>query len=184
MAAKPLPSQEYLRQCFRYEPETGKLFWRKRAAETFRDSSHGSCASFNIRYAGYEAFAADSKNGYKVGRLGGSNYYAHRVIWKMNFGDDPDFVDHINGDPSDNRINNLRNIATHRINMLNVKRRTDNTSGVTGVGRSRRRDKWVAEINVDGRHIYLGAFSALEDAAAARKAAEMEYGFHANHGRK
>lgn len=58
--------------------------------------------------------------------------------------------------------------------------RTDNTSGVKGVGFHKRSGKWVARIYVDGRPIYLGAYDKLENAAKARRQAEIKYGFTVN----
>jgi hypothetical protein len=56
---------------------------------------------------------------------------AHRIVWKMFNGDEPDFIDHINGVRSDNRIENLRP-ATKTINKLNESLRADSQSGFIG----------------------------------------------------
>jgi len=58
---------------------------------------------------------------------------------------------------------------------------SNNTSGVAGVCWNKERNKWGARITVDGERIYLGLFSDLADAATARAAAKVEYGFHQNH---
>lgn len=95
-------------------------------------------------------------------------------------GVDPDDIDHINGDPSDNRLENLRNVS-HEVNGRNLARRKNNTSGVTGV--SRHGSKWVARICPSRRTIYIGIFDSFDDAVAARRAAEVKYGYHPNRGR-
>lgn len=79
-------------------------------------------------------------------------------------------VDHINFNGLDNRRTNLR-LATHRQNRRNQKLRRDNTSGFKGVGRYR--EKWIARIVVNGKHIHLGLFERVEDAARAYNEAAL-----------
>ena len=64
----------------------------------------------------------------------GSAYFAHRIIYEMHHGEIPTglLIDHIDGNPSNNNINNLR-IVTHSVNNKNSKISSDNTTGVTGV---------------------------------------------------
>jgi hypothetical protein len=62
--------------------------------------------------------------------------------------------------------------------------RSDNTSGFCGVYYSRRMKKWGAQIHVEKSAKHLGFFAKIEDAAAARKAAERDYGLHSNNGRE
>ena len=59
----------------------------------------------------------------------------------------------------------------------------NNTSGHTGVYWYSQRKKWVSEIFADGRKISLGYFKDKEEAIQARKQANIEYGFHENHGK-
>lgn len=82
-------------------------------------------------------------------------------------------VDHINGNPSDNRKLNLR-IVSHLENMQNKKIYKNNASGIIGVSQ-RRNGKWYARIMVDGNEMWLGTFETKEDAVAARRAAEEKY---------
>jgi len=93
-----------------------------------------------------------------------------------------DEIDHINGIRTDNRLVNLRSV-THRENQKNIKRSTCNTSGRVGVRWEGHRSKWRSAIKVDGREKHLGSFDSFAEASAARKAAEIKYGFHKNHGR-
>lgn len=186
MAAKPLPPQDLLHQLLRYEPETGKLYWRERPVSSFEDGEHSAerrAIAWNGKYAGTEACSAKKKNGYLNGRFFGSYYFAHRVIWKMVHGSDPEHIDHVNGIKADNRITNLRSVSNH-INHKNMPRQNNNTSGVTGVGWHGVTQKYHARIKVSGRTIHLGLFETFEDAVAAREAAELRYGFHRNHGRR
>lgn len=85
-------------------------------------------------------------------------------------------VDHIGGyqTKNDNRKANLR-IVTRQQNAMNSKLSTTNTSGHKGVRWNERRNKWIARITINGKDIYLGSFTNLEDAIAVRKEAERKY---------
>lgn len=91
-------------------------------------------------------------------------------------------IDHINHDRSDNRIENLR-LVTGGENKKNQSIRKRNKSGFTGVGWHSKAKKWRAEIKSGGVYMYLGLYSSIGDAVNARKMAEIELGFHDNHGR-
>lgn len=187
MSAKSLPSPELLRQLLRYEPDTGKLYWRKRGVELFnctkgRSANH-ACAQWNSRMAHKEAFTSSDGKGYRCGLIFGKIYSAHRVIWAITRDEWPAAqIDHINGARDDNRVTNLRSV-TNKENCKNRKVRSDNSSGNTGVYSSARKNTWVATICVNGKQKYLGRFFNKSDAIAARKEAEAKYGFHPNHGR-
>lgn len=88
---------------------------------------------------------------------------------------------HINHNPVDNRLGNLR-LVTSAENNRNVPLRKANTSSVCGVNWHKLRCKWRAYIRTSGKHLHLGMFDNFEDAVSARKAAEVKYGFHPNHG--
>jgi hypothetical protein len=185
MASKSLPSQATLLQLLRYEPETGKLFWRERPLSMFADGGHSAahtCARWNSRFARKEAFTAKQSAGYRHSNLGGEYLLAHRVIWKMETGEEPNDVDHIDGVRDNNRWHNLRSV-TREQNLKNASRHKDNLSGATGVRWAKSCSKWQAFITSNYRVIILGTFERFEDAVAARKAAEREHNFHANHGR-
>lgn len=183
MTVPDLPTPELLRQLLRYEPDTGKLYWRSRPVSFFKDryrSAEGCAANWNSRWAGKEAFTARMRHGHLQGRVEYRAYLAHRVAWAIHYGEWPKGeIDHINHDAGDNRIANLRDV-THAQNMQNQSFRRNNSSGITGV--IRMGDKWVARLRHGGRFLYLGRFACVEDAVAARKAAEVRLGFHANHG--
>lgn len=185
MANKPLPSQEVLCQLLRYDTETGRLYWRHRPLSFFKDgdqSKEHNAAIWNGKNAGKEAFITKLPTGHRYAGIFGRKYLAHRVIWKMVHGYDPVGVDHIDGDPSNNKLCNLRE-ADQTTNGRNTRRRKNNTSGAMGVRYEDRIQKWVARIHVQYRSRHLGVFDTFEAAVAARKAAEQEHGFHANHGR-
>jgi len=178
----PLPDQETLLELLRYEPETGKLFWRERPEKY---SAHAENPlqehnRWNARHANTEAFT-HVYLGYHHGALLGRLVKAHRVIWKMMTGQDPDQIDHINGKRADNRWANLRNVS-HAENGRNQRLARNNTTGVNGVSFHRKRKRFVASIRAGGTTKWVGEFKTLEEAADARAAANQKYGYHANHG--
>lgn len=186
MLNKDLPSPELLRKLLRYEPETGKLFWRERTADFFNEgkqTAEHNCAIWNGKHAGNEAFTTNNGDRYKKAKIFRKKYFAHRVIWAMVYGTWPKLeIDHINGIRSDNRLSNLREV-TRAENAKNLKRSRNNTSGVIGVSWNNKSKKWYAEIVVNCKIKRLGYFDNIKDATFARKEAEKKYGFHPNHGR-
>ncbi|MGB7243555.1 MAG: HNH endonuclease signature motif containing protein [Sulfitobacter sp.] len=183
MAIKALPEQSVLLQLLRYEPETGKLFWRERGVEWFSDVKRpaGIMAKvWNTDNAGSPAL--DNRgNGYRRGKMLGQYVYAHRVVWKMVHAVDPDHIDHINGDRADNRIINLRSVVKSE-NNRNLAIPRHNTSGRVGVSFDKWCQKWVATIYVDGKSVKLGRYASFDDAVSAREKAEKLNGYHKNHG--
>lgn len=173
MAARQLPPQDYLRKILDYNPETGVLTWKKR---------EGLKGSWNAKYAGKPAFTSGNGHGYWCGAINSKNLLAHRVIWKLVYGSEPDQIDHINGIRSDNRLENLRNVSPQE-NQRNCVRQRNNVSGATGVIWNKQARKWHSKIVVNGKELHLGFFVDFEAAVAARKNAEVKYNFHANHGR-
>ena len=181
MAKKPLPTPEHVRQLVSYDPETGRFVWLPR--EVGRDGSLRSVNTFNAIYAGRPAFTIDHGNGYLSSTFFQVKAHAHRVAWVWMMGEWPDGeIDHINGDRSDNRWANLR-LVTKSQNMRNAKLRSNNRSGHHGIYWDRSKRRWAATIKGDGRTLHLGRFVQLNDAVAARKAAEAKLGYHPNHGR-
>ena len=184
MANRKLPSQEVIRQLLRYEPETGKLFWRERGVEWFKDPSYQK--RWNDRYADKPAFTALDR-GYRVGALsavGISREYAHRIAWVYMHGPIKGdlFVDHIDGDKGNNRASNLRLVSAAE-SLKNMPRRRDNASGATGVYWCARDKCFYAHIRVDGKTVNLGSFRCQLPAVVARKRAEKALNFSPNHGR-
>jgi hypothetical protein len=109
--------------------------------------------------------------GYRGVGIDGQRYLEHRLVWFYVHGVWPaDQIDHINGDRSDNRISNLRE-ASQSQNNGNCRKRGNNVSGYTGVFWNTRHAKWQAQIAMNGRNNYIGLFSDIEEAVAARKAA-------------
>ena len=157
MTDKNLPSVDYLRQRLRHDADTGKLFWL----------SLGAMPAV-LRASYDEAFTSRGSAGYLQGKIDGRSFVAHRVIWALHYGAWPaSRVIHINGVYTDNRIENLR-YSDNR----DVLKRGKNTSGVIGVSFDKTKGKWRADLQVRGTVHRLGDFTTLNEAAAARKAAE------------
>lgn len=180
-------TSDFLCKLLRYEPSTGKLFWRERTAEVFRDGGHSAehkCAWWNAQYAGAEAFTAKNGDGYFHGSIMSRPFLSHRVIWAMETGEWPvDQIDHIDHDRANNRMGNLRE-ASNQKNSKNRCLSANNTSGFCGVSWNKRDARWIAYIKIpDARKKNLGSFTDKEDAIAARAAASVRYGYHENHGR-
>ena len=104
------------------------------------------------------------------------DYRASRLAWFYVHGKWPDgVVDHINGDPTDNRLENLRDVS-QRVNRENqrVASSYNKNSGLLGV-RAGLRGKWDAVIHVKGKPIYIGRFATPEIAHAAYIAAKRVF---------
>lgn len=154
----PVLTADVLRQLLDYDKDTGHFTWRAPLANRIRP--------------GDKAGQRDG-HGYRQITVCNTAYLAHRLAWLYMAGAwPPDQIDHINGDRSDNRIANLR-LATSSENGCNVRVRTNNKSGVTGVHWYPRYEKWVAVIKSGGKAKNLGYFADKEDAIRARQSAEM-----------
>ena len=155
---------------FRYDYETGVLYWRWRVSNHIPKT--------------LEAGTQSKSSGYLSVRVHGRPYQVHRVVMLMCYGfyGEGLEVDHINHVRNDNRLFNLR-FVTHGENMRNKSVSSKSTTGVTGVYFNKRLQKYAAQIKVGGVVHYLGIHDTLEEAAAARAEANLKFNFHANHGK-
>ena len=162
-------SLELINKIFRYDPGSGKLFWK------IRPATH--------TLPGTEAGRLSKGNGYILVGYKGKQLRAHRVIMKIITGgyDESLQIDHIDHDRTNNRPENLR-LVTLQTNNKNLALRKTNKTGTTGVHFCNTRKKYVADIGVSGKTVHLGRFDTFEEAAQARKDAEIKYDFHENHG--
>lgn len=172
-----------LRLMLSYDPTTGILRWKERPVEHFPSEAH--CKSWNSRRAGAVAGTLRHGAGKAYVQIGisGRFFPAHRVAWLMvhDSFDESLEIDHINGDGTDNRLDNLR-LVSHQENQKNLSRRTDNASGVTGVAWDALRGKWLVRGHVAGKQKNLGRFDDFEAAVSARRRHEQEHGYHELHG--
>lgn len=156
--ADEILSAQQLRERLSYDPETGVL--RRRRA------IRGSAANSIV--------GCDSGRGYIKVAVHGRRYYAHRLIWLWMTGQWPDAdVDHINGNPSDNRWVNLR-AATRSQNLQNLIHKPAGASGVRGVTWDARNQRWRAQLRVNKTYVDVGRFESIEDAERAYLAAKRK----------
>lgn len=150
-------TQARLKELFHYDPESGHL---RRILRTGKSRS----------FAGMNAGFKDGKylrvnvdhNVYK------RNFLVHRLIWLYMTGSWPQYqVDHIDGNPLNNKWENLRQ-ATNGQNSLNRRLPKNNKTGIKGVTLNKKRNKYFVTIS-------LGWYNTLEEAAAVRREAELRY---------
>jgi hypothetical protein len=159
-------TQSLLKELLHYAPDTG-VFTR------FSENA----GSFN------GAAGCVVPRGYVSIWVAGKVYRAHRLAWLYMTGEWPENeTDHINGKRADNRFINLRSV-THEENNQNKSISRRNKSGCTGVTKKASNGRWLAQIMANNERIHLGVFDDIKDAIAARRSAEVKYGFHENHGR-
>lgn len=140
------------RELLTYDPETGDFYWRQTMGHRGK--------------AGKIAGAV--RGGYRIIGVEKLTYAAHRLAWLITFGSWPMAeIDHINGDPGDNRIANLRDVsrAENLQNQRVAQRR--NKCGLLGVSFHKAREKWRAQIAINGKSQHLGYFDTPEEAHQA-----------------
>jgi len=177
---------EIARELLTYNPDTGKLYWKERPAKYFKNLKRVAC--FHSRHTGKETFRDHVSYGkesdkYRLrGVIFGKKYYAHRIAWLIYYGEWPkNHIDHINQDPTDNRIKNLRDV-TNAENHKNQSLYKNNKTGYIGVHLHKKTNNYRAQIQVDGIKKSLGYYDTAEEAATAREIASINYNFHPNHG--
>lgn len=136
-------TQKRLRELLHYEPDTGVFTWIIRPT---RKRKAGDIAGY-------------LDNGYVLIGFNSKNYKAHRLAWLYEYGCWPSkHIDHIDGNPSNNRISNLRE-ATQSENLQNqLKARADSKTSLLGASRNKNRSNYRAQIMVNGKSIHLGCF--------------------------
>ena len=168
-----LPPLDLVRELFNYDPEKGVLLWNKRPDSHFK-TPHAAML-WNARYAGTEA-------GNKVSRPNGEKRYSevgirqegktklfsvHRVVWLLCHGEDPGAmeIDHINHDPTDNRISNLRkcSCAENTWNSRGYQARKHDLPKGVFLDRTR----FISKIVCEGVIYRLGSFDTPEEAHQA-----------------
>jgi len=156
-------------ELLRYEPDTGKLYWKVDRGNKIRAGDEaGTWDRIHDRYLRRDVF------------IDGKTYVAPHVIHLLMTGRWPNGqMDHINGAPTDNRWNNLRVVTPARNARNRGKKRSAKTSGFRGVSWNKNRGKWQISIGVNGRLIYCGLRNTLEEAILERLEAEATYwGYH------
>jgi hypothetical protein len=159
----PLPPAEELHAIFDYNPETGAMTWKTREPITREDRVH------NVRNAGKQVGALNGC-GHRQVRVGGKLRTVHRIVWKMMTGDEvATQIDHINGNPDDNRWSNLRE-TNQQQNCWNRSLNSNNTSGHQCIYHLKRKrassNKFRVKMGFGGQ-MYIRDFKTIEEANAA-----------------
>ena len=158
-------------ECLDYDAETGHFTWKHRPAEHFQPGRYGResiAAAWNKKYAGKPAFNHPNGRGYLFGSINQKHYSAHRTAYAISTGRFPEWtVDHVNGDPLDNRFCNLRE-ATPAEQMMNSIKRGKQVRGVA-LHKRRGLPRFSASIRV-----HLGYFDTEVAAAEAYEVAAKQ----------
>lgn len=150
-------TQEQLKALFTYIPETGQMIWK---------------APKRPSYIGKEAGGINKESGYRTMSVDGKTYLTHRMVWLYVKGSLPEFIDHINSRPLDNRINNLRP-CTQKENNQN--KASIGKYGYKGVAKGYKTWKYQAKICVDGVTKDLGLYPTAREAAQIYDVAATKY---------
>lgn len=153
-------TRDILKEWFSYE-RSGCLTWKKSPKY---DVAVGDIAG-SIRKDGY----------WEVGFLGKS-YLLHRLIFLWHHDYLPELIDHIDNNPANNCIENLRPLDK-RLNTYNTQKLwAHNKSGVRGVSWCKIQNKWVVRFKQNGKYLFFGYFSSIDEAKQMRKQVEQKGG--------
>ena len=148
-------NQERLKELLHYDPKTG-IFTNKRGKQA----------------------GTINKKGYRYIKIDYKTYLEHRLAWFYIYDIWPaNFIDHIDCNPCNNRINNLQDI-TNQQNLQRVnKPRKNNSSGYRGVHWNKQNNKFKAKITINYKAIHLGYFDTALEAHKAYQAAKLTHHF-------
>lgn len=150
-------TQDFLKQILDYDPETGIFVWKR---------------ANKVRKVG-DVAGGKMPGGYARVKIGQRHYLAHRLAWLWVYGKWPEHdIDHIDHNPSNNRIQNLRDVSRRANAQNQIHAQSDGSSGFLGVSYRKDRNKYKASIVVDGKQKCLGHFKVAQDAYAAYVAAK------------
>ena len=150
-------TQEQTQSLFNYK--NGFLYWKvNRTANKVKGNKAGSI---------------DNKGYYKI-QINNKQYFNHRLIYLYHYGYIPKQIDHIDNNPLNNNIENLRE-STQLQNCMNRKSNKNSTSKFKGVCWHKVSNKWIANIRINGKLKHLGYFKSEIQAAKAYNKAAMKY---------
>ena len=154
-----LPTQTKLKALFDYDPATGNLIRKTRTANSVQVGDVAGSKNSD----GYIQISIDSKP-----------HMAHRLVWIWHGKELPQFINHINRDKVDNRIENLRP-ATRSENMHNKDTSKRSASGHRGVMWYAPTKEWLARLMVDGQSYDLGKYPTAKEASEAYEQTKQEF---------
>ena len=150
---KEILCAEFIKEHFRYDPETGFIY-------KIKGRNCGNRVGCETTY-GYQMFSFRFNNKKY-------SFYNHRAAWLLTFGKFPDnYIDHIDHDKTNNKLSNLREctIQENGFNRLKQNNRCD--SIYKGVAYHKRDDKWQASIMINKKLKFIGYFNNEKEAALA-----------------
>ena len=152
-----------LKKLLDYNKDTGEFFWKEDRG--------------NYKSKAGDKAGCTTQDGYVLITIDGKLHKAHRLAWLYVHGYIPEYgIDHINRNPSDNRIANLREVS-QSCNARNATLRVDNKTGITGVCWNRFDRKWKVQAVVNGKNKHIGQYATKWEAAMMRWKAELENGY-------
>ena len=150
-----------------FDYRDGHLYWRKALNKRIQIVSRAG----TISNVGYIAVMVNRKR-----------YQAHRLIFLLHNGWLPEFIDHIDRDRVNNRIENLR-AATKAQNQRNTPVRRDSSSGAKNVCWSHKLKKWVVRLRINNKPTHIGVFEDKDLAIfVASEYRDKYHGEFARHG--
>lgn len=154
-------THERVKELFDYHLD-GYLVWKEKKGRNPKISGE----------AGWDS------NGYRKVTIDGKNHYVHRVVFLFINGFMPKNIDHIDGNPMNNKISNLRE-ATQSQNLMNKAMQSNNKSGVKGLTWCKTYNKWAARITSNKKYHHVGYFENFDEAvdALAKKRSELHQEF-------
>ena len=165
---KPDFSYEELKSLLEYDPLEGTFRWTNNAFH---------------RVAGKPAGNNCKKDVYAYIMINKNNWLAHRLAWFLYYGYYPTvMIDHRDRNRANNKIDNLKEV-TGTENNQNLSLPIDNKSGVCGVHYDIPRQKWKAQIKINGKTINIGRYTNFQDAVDAREEYRKKLGFSETHGK-
>lgn len=156
-------TQEYIKQLFTYAD--GNLYWKISRSNSIKVG---------------QKVGTTPKHNYAQTYLDGKNYRVHRLIFLYHYGYFPAEIDHIDGDVTNNRIENLRSV-TRQQNQYNTKLQKNNLSTAKNVSWFKQTNKWKVQMRINKVKTHLGYFDSLE--LAELVATEARAKFHKNFAR-
>ena len=139
-----------------YVPETGDLIW-KDCASSVNNKIRAAGSVAGTLGRGYLSITNTYNKGNRY------NYRAHRIVWFLNYGEVPSMLDHINGNRSDNRVENLRP-TTDALNLKNQKPRKGSSSKYKGVYKNNSMG-YRSMITINYKQIYISISKTEKEAA-------------------
>ena len=165
-------------EIFTYDPESGKLFWKEKPSHLFSREDRQKAVNTRCagKEAGYRSHKPDGKPHAITVEFFRHRMLAHRLVWHMMGRSIPPgmMIDHINGNPFDNRECNLR-LASRRQNATNTVLRPGKY-GVAGVAYHPKNHRpWSSKIRSEHGIVRLGYFYTKGMASLAYMKARMRY---------